>query len=115
VTVIRSPERVCLVCFTILFLTGGLFLLIGLIVVPARPHFQLDVVLTQEELADKTTRDATLSLLKRLNESSNEWRLWTLGGLLVTLTSAIGLGAATELWRRSRWAPWGPSGPVKRP
>jgi hypothetical protein len=89
----RNPrERVCRICFGVLLAVGIGFLFVGLVVVPLLPHLQLDAVLTPWELADRQKRDATLVMLKRA--AGNQWLFWAAGGLVVTVTSVVGLRAA---------------------
>ena len=64
----------------------------AVLLVPALPYFQLDAVLTPQQLADVQTRDATLALLKKA--SGNIWLLWFVAGLAVTSCAGIGLAAA---------------------
>jgi hypothetical protein len=54
-----------------------------------QPHFKLDVVLTPEELADKSTRDRTLEILDR--GQRKDWPFWCLAGLAIIVVAAIGL------------------------
>lgn len=65
------------------------------VLVPSLPHFQLDAVLTPQQLADVRTRDTTLALLKRA--SGNTWLLWFVAGLVVTSCAAIDLAAYRPL------------------
>jgi hypothetical protein len=67
-------------------------MLTAVVLVPALPHFQLDAVLTPQQLADVQTRDTTLALLKKA--SGNTWLLWFVAGLVVTTCAAIGLAAS---------------------
>ncbi len=71
---------------------GVCFMLAAVVLVPALPHFQLDGVLTPQELADVQKRDATLALLKRA--SGNTSLLWFAAGLLVTSCAGVGLAAS---------------------
>jgi hypothetical protein len=66
--------------------------MLAAVVVPALPHFQLDAVLTAQQLADVQTRDSTLALLKRA--SGDTWVLWFLAGLIMTASAGIGLQAS---------------------
>ena len=86
---------VCRICFGLLLAAGIGFLLVGLVVVPVLPYFQLDAVLTRTELADRQKSDATLVLLKKA--AGNQWLFWSAAGLVVTVTSAVGLRAALGL------------------
>jgi hypothetical protein len=89
----RASRRVDL-CFAVLLAVGVGLMLVGLVVVPLSPHFQLDAVLTPAELADEVKREATLGVLKRA--SGNQWLLWTGAGGVVVFFSAVGLRAARE-------------------
>ena len=51
---VLSRPQVAAVCFLILLLVGIGFMSIGLLIEPNGHHLQLDVVLTEEELADKS-------------------------------------------------------------
>jgi hypothetical protein len=59
------------------------------------PHFQLDAVLTQEELADEVTKQEALAILQCA--AGNQWVFWTVSGLIVALTSAVGLYVSPNL------------------
>jgi hypothetical protein len=87
-----TSERLflCKVCFSALILVGVGFLAMGLLVRPNRPHFQLDAVLTPEELANDEERQATPTLLKKLARGNNNWIFWTVSGALVTAVSTFG-------------------------
>lgn len=78
-------------CFIGTILLGSAFLIFGLILIPVMPHFQLDVVLTQEELKDETLRETTLAMLKKA--SGNQWVIWTLGGAAQLAIGVVGLMA----------------------
>jgi len=67
----------------------------ALVLVPALPYFQLDVVLTPQQLTDVQTRQTTLALLKKA--SGNTWLLWFVAGLVVTGWAAIGWVASRRV------------------
>jgi hypothetical protein len=67
-------------------------MLVAVLLVPVIPHFQLDAVLTPQQLADPQTRQTTLALLKQA--SGNVWLLWFGAGLAVTVSAGIGLVAS---------------------
>jgi len=90
-----SRERVCRTCFGVLLVVGVGFLFLGLIVVPLRPDFQLEVVLSPDELVDPHRRAEMLALLRRA--AGNQWLFWTASGVVVIVTSGIGLWAALGL------------------
>jgi hypothetical protein len=92
------PERLCALCFVLLLALGAFCLVIGVVLVPVLPHFQLDAVLTPREMADARTREATLALLRRA--SGNMWLFWAAVGLVGITVSAVGLRAAKRLPRR---------------
>ena len=87
-----STSRLPTVCLSALLFIGLVISLTGLFVFPSLPYFQLDVVLSPDELADDATREATLALLKRAS-NGNQWALWTVAGLLVVAFSTLGLYA----------------------
>lgn len=96
-----SPGQTCRACFIVLLAAGLCFLFIGLLIEPFRPVFQLDAVLTPEELLDPRKRDATAALLRKA--AGNEWLFWTAGGLIVTVTSILGLRTVREAgWQKIR-------------
>jgi hypothetical protein len=78
-------------CFAAVVFIGLSFVFNGLIIIPARPNFQLDAVLTPAELADATQRNATLAMLKRA--AGNDWLFWTGSGILIVAFAAVGLWA----------------------
>ena len=67
---------------------------VGLVIVPVLPHFQLDRVLNENELADDATRERTLAILKRA--AGNQWFFWAAPGAIVSIISALGLCAANH-------------------
>ena len=87
-----STSQLRTICLFALLFIGVNISLTGLFVFPSLPYFQLDVVLSPEELADDATREATLALLKHPS-NGNQWALWTVAGLLVVAFSALGLYA----------------------
>jgi hypothetical protein len=68
---------------------------------PVRPSFQLDVVLSQEELADHSVRDRALDLLERAadSEADGRRRLAIFTGLLGTVASLLGFLALSRDWQ----------------
>ena len=76
-------------CFIGTILLGLGFLLVGLVIIPVIPHFQLDVVLTQDELTDDALRNSTLAMLKKA--SGNQWVVWTIGGVGQLVLGIAGL------------------------
>jgi hypothetical protein len=86
-----SQVRICRICFGVLLALGVGLLVMGLIIVPVLPHFQLDVVLTPAELADTQKREATLRMLRMA--TGNQWLFWTGAGLVASCASSIGLRA----------------------
>lgn len=81
---------------------GLAMLLCGLIFVPMMPYVLLDVVLTPAELADTEKHDATLEMLKVALR--HETVLWSIGGVIVSSLSAIGL-IASKINRADRGRP----------
>jgi hypothetical protein len=84
-----SQARICRICFGVLLALGVGLLVMGLLIVPVLPHFQLDVVLTPAELADTHKREATLRMLRIA--IGNQWLFWTGAGLVAICASSIGL------------------------
>ncbi len=76
-------------CFIATIFLGLAFLFFGIILIPVLPHFQLDVVLTQEQLKDDTLRESTLAMLKKA--SGIQWLIWTIGGAAQLTIGVIGL------------------------
>lgn len=96
-----NPGRTSTVCFVAVILFGCGLIAMGVLVVPIRPHFQLDAVLSPAQLADPAVRAATLALLQRA--SGNEWLLWALAGVALCTIGSIGLRAVTDgKWRENR-------------
>lgn len=91
------PQRVCLLGFATTLALGIGWIVIGLLVIPALPWFQLDRVLTREELADPRKREATLELLQCA--AGNMWLFWSVAGVLLVIVSAAGLASAFRLDR----------------
>jgi hypothetical protein len=87
--VMMSRRSHTALCFTSLLVVGVGFTLVGLLVIPILPAFQLDAVLSEAELRDDKVREATMALLRRA--VGNGWILWTVAGLLVVMLSATGL------------------------
>ena len=77
-------------CFALSLLIGLWCFLCGLTVDTMMPHFMLDAVLTPDELADEQTRNRTLAILKKANESSTA-PYWFGTGVMILIISAIGL------------------------
>ncbi len=84
-----SPKVICQICLSVLLTLRVGLLFFGSLIVPILPHFQLDAVLTPEELADTRTRDAVLALLRKAN--GNQWLFWTGAGAVATCASLVGL------------------------
>jgi len=82
--------------FGIQLALGILVLVEGLLIQPNSPHFQLDAVLTPEELRDDDIRTSTLEILERLNAVSNDQLAWTILGTAFAVTSAFGLYLARD-------------------
>lgn len=90
-----QPIIICRTSLAACAAVGMCLMLIGVVLVPTLPHFQLDSVLTAEQLADAPTRDATLALLKRAN--GNLWLLWFAAGLITTSCAVVGLLASRRV------------------
>jgi hypothetical protein len=71
-------------------LIGGLCqVFVALAIVPVRPVFQLDAVLSPDELKDQAIKDKTREMLERA--AGNEWLFWLAPGLLISSASLAGL------------------------
>ena len=66
-------------------------LVVGIVVQPVLPHFQLDEVLTLEQLRDGDFRESALEILKRLNAVSNERLMLSFEGVAVKTMYGISL------------------------
>ena len=66
-----------------------MFLFFGVVFFPVLPHFQLDVVLTQDQLKDDALRESTLETLDKA--SGNQSLFWIVGGIAQIVIGAIGL------------------------
>src|SRR5262245_38204303 len=76
-------------------LLGGLWqVLVAVAIVPVLPLFQLDAVLTPDELHDAAIKEKTYDLLRRA--SGNQWLFWLVPGLIVSTASATGLWIVTK-------------------
>lgn len=89
------PIDICRLSLAACAAVGVCFMLVAVLLVPVLPHFQLDAVLTPQQLADVETRDATLALLKRA--SGNTWLFWFVAGLVVTGCAVVGLVASRRV------------------
>lgn len=84
--------RVCRISLTICAVVGASLMLAAILIVPSLAYFQLDRVLTPEQLADPQTREATLVLLKKAG--GNMWLVWFGAGLAVAVSAGVGLIAS---------------------
>jgi hypothetical protein len=81
-------------CFIV---TGGLGLflvLFGIFVMPTIPYFQLDAVLTPDQLRDEKLMDETLMMLQKV--LGNQPQFCMLFGLAIVAASAVGFSQARE-------------------
>jgi hypothetical protein len=70
----------------------GLFLiLMGATEKRMRPAFQLDVVLTDEQLQDEKVKEQTYAILEKLAERSSLGIIWVAFGIPIAAASVIGL------------------------
>ncbi len=76
-------------CFALTVAIGFGFLFLSLTLIPILPLFQLDAVLTQEQLRDKELRESTLKMLQKA--SGNQWILWAIAGLAQITIGVSGL------------------------
>lgn len=84
-------------CFVGLLATGVCLIFLGAVFVPVLHHFQLDHVLTAQELADEGKRVEILALLKKANRGFIS--MLTVAGIAVAFLSCLGLRAAARLSR----------------
>lgn len=81
--------HICRISLAVCGIIGMSFMLAALLFVPVIPLFQLDRVLTPEQLANPQTREATLALLKKAG--GNMWLVWFWAGFAITFSAGIGL------------------------
>jgi hypothetical protein len=82
-------ERIPTICLAAQLIVGLLMLVVGFLVMPYMPYFQLDRVLTPTALADDNKRTATLELL--MKAGGNQRLLWTIAGSTTVVLSVLGL------------------------
>jgi hypothetical protein len=82
-------------CFILVAMIGVGCILVGPALDVSRPDFQLDVVLTPEELRDDALRERTLAELKR-NNHRRDWPYWAVAGAILTAVGSIGLFASVD-------------------
>jgi hypothetical protein len=87
-------NNICTLCFLAVIILGLGFLALGVVVIPTLPYFQLDAVLSPEELADPQVQDATLSLLKKAG--GNQWLMWSVAGVMLCIIGGIGMLASLQ-------------------
>lgn len=74
---------------------GGLLLVIGTVILPYEAHFQLDQVLSAEEIRDERMRDRTLEILKQVSQGGEEGPFVAVPGLALIVVGLIGIFAPT--------------------
>lgn len=79
--------------FCLLMATGILVVVIGAILIPNMPHFQLDAVLDHSELQNETTKANTLRILERATGNSSI--LTTALGTFIFVLSLLGYRSVT--------------------
>jgi hypothetical protein len=77
--------------FATQFVLGLIFLVNGTVLYPARPAFQLDTVLTPEEMQDQDMKSVAQTVLKRLHERKSDRNFWIIAGIAVSMTSILGV------------------------
>ena len=93
-----EPRVLSQLCFILVLVIGLGCIVAGPALDTTYPYFQLDVVLTPEELQDDATRERTLEELKR-NDRRRDWLYWVVVGLSLVAVGGVGLFA--ELDRRN--------------
>lgn len=78
-------------CFVITGAIGLLLIAKGMTEKSLRPSFQLDVVLTEEELQDEKLKEQTYAILEKLANISNPGGAMCLTGIAITTPSIVGL------------------------
>jgi hypothetical protein len=78
-----------LICFILVALIGLACLVLGPALDTTYPHFQLDVVLSPEEIKDPIVREETLEMLKR--HPRRDAPYWILLGLGLFAVSGFGI------------------------
>ena len=96
----NTRERIYHLCFATLLLLGIGLTLIGLFMKSMLPYFQLDAVLTPEELANREKKEATLKLLQKA--AGNAWFFGCFAGVSVSAISTIGLWTCRTANRRHK-------------
>src|SRR5262245_33968520 len=75
-----EPRAVYQLCFLLVLLIGLGCILAGPALDATYPYFQLDGVLSREQLQDDALRERTLEELKR-NNRRRDWPFWLLAGV----------------------------------
>lgn len=88
----RAISQICLILVAMI---GVGCILAGPALDVSRPDFQLDVVLTREELRDDALRERTLAELKR-NNHRRDWPYWAVAGAVLFAVGSIGLFASVD-------------------
>jgi hypothetical protein len=96
-------QKTCAVCFVSVLILGASFVAVGLLLMPVLPYFQLDAVLSPEDLANPQVHDATLAMLRKAG--GNQWLLWTLAGAMLCVVGGIGLRASLRIGTRPKVHP----------
>lgn len=97
-----EPRALSQLCFLLVLTIGLGCILAGPALDTTYPHFQLDVVLTPEELQDDALRERTLEELKR-NNRRRDWPFWLLVGVALVSVGGLGLFATlSNVQSRSR-------------
>jgi hypothetical protein len=81
--------------FFIVIGIGSLIAAFGLFILPGEAHFQLDQVLSPEELRDEKIRDRTLEILKKASNGGRKGLVLAVPGLTLIAVGLIGIFAAT--------------------
>jgi hypothetical protein len=85
-----EPRALSQLCFILVLIIGLGCILAGPALDTTYPHFQLDVVLTPEELQDDALRERTLEDLKR-NNRRRDWPFWLMVGAALVAVGGVGL------------------------
>jgi hypothetical protein len=79
------------VLFAIVVCISGYLLAVGLFVLPMKVHFQLDVILSPEELRDEKTRVRTLEILEKASQGGKEGFFVAIPAAVMVVVGLIGL------------------------
>lgn len=82
--------------FLIVTCIGALLVAIGMVFLPFEAHFQLDQVLSAEELRDEKLRNRILEILHQVSIGRKEGPLVAISGSMLIGVGVVGLFATTR-------------------